>query len=691
MLLFREGRTLLADETEYDRNTGMIKAQGDVWLRSSSHDYLWTKEVNLKQDLSEGTIAPLHLLLADHSRFAAREGTYRDQRRTELTHVIYTPCKDCKFFGDSPLWQLRAEEVVHDREEKVVQYHNARLEFVGVPIFYTPYFRHPDPSVKRKTGLLVPTIGNTNDLGFIFGVPIYGVINDNQDITLTPLLTTRQGPVLIGEYRHRYRDAEWLFQGSHTRSQHLPRKGAAPNDPHRDRWHGVMRGRVDFTEHHVLNVDINRASDLTYLRRYPIQGQNSYKMPKNKNLTSTASLEQFYPHSYASMRFYSFQTDVHATTPLVFPLVNYDYETAPGRLGETFRTNANFQALDRNASIPGKFPKNSQRAILRIGGQVPYISPWGDEWQLQGWMRSDIYRLHRYQRSVFSRELKNEKHGRIFPQASLRWRYPFIYRAMNMRWLLEPEAMFISSTITGKNTALPNEDSDNVELDYTNLFKLCRFPGYDRVDEGTRLVYGLNSRMYFGKGSRLLIFAGQSKRIDRRAILPAAAGEDRKGSDAILRMKFDPSSWVGFQHHSRLDRKTMRAKVAESYVTLGYNILKLQTGHIYVAPQPSLNNQRINQVNWQLSTEPYADWSVAFAESRNLHRNTGGALARMLSVRYHNECFHASVGAYQTRYNDRDIRPDKGILFQLTFKNLGTFKPITAPNSPNDVLDGFFS
>ena len=91
-----------------------------------------------------------------------------------LWNGVYSPCEVCKKQPNSvPLWQLRANKIIHDKEEKEIVYHNAFMDFWGVPIFYTPYFFHPDATVKRKTGLLTPFFGQSTDLGTIFSQPVF--------------------------------------------------------------------------------------------------------------------------------------------------------------------------------------------------------------------------------------------------------------------------------------------------------------------------------------------------------------------------------------------------------------------------------------------------------------------------------------------------------------------------------------
>ena len=86
----------------------------------------------------------------------------------------------------------------------MIYFENAWLEFMGLPTFYMPYFSAPDPTVKRKTGWLMPIASTSSKYGFCVTTPYYWAVAPDRDVTLTPLLTTRQGPLLQAEYRQRF-------------------------------------------------------------------------------------------------------------------------------------------------------------------------------------------------------------------------------------------------------------------------------------------------------------------------------------------------------------------------------------------------------------------------------------------------------------------------------------------------------
>ena len=112
----------------------------------------------------------------------------------ELSRVVYSACDLCKKDPTRPpLWEIQAASAVQDTEHKTIEYRDATLLMDGIPVAYTPWFMHPDPSVPRQSGILPPVMGNSIQLGAFFGMPYYWVIDGQSDATFMPLIATRGG------------------------------------------------------------------------------------------------------------------------------------------------------------------------------------------------------------------------------------------------------------------------------------------------------------------------------------------------------------------------------------------------------------------------------------------------------------------------------------------------------------------
>ncbi len=162
------------------------------------------------------TAKGIRVLMLDDSRIAANSGHRVAGDRSVFDKGVYTACKPCADAnGPAPLWQIKADRVTHDEVTHQIEYNDAWLEFGGIPVAYTPYMSHADPSIKRESGLLPPTVINNKIVGGGVRTPYFGVIDPYQDITLTPLITTNDYQQLA--MMHRWRD---IYGGTKTSGQH---------------------------------------------------------------------------------------------------------------------------------------------------------------------------------------------------------------------------------------------------------------------------------------------------------------------------------------------------------------------------------------------------------------------------------------------------------------------------------------
>ncbi len=146
----------------------------------------------------------------DEDRITSERAVRREGNVTEFTNAKYTPCKSTP--GAPPVWCISAGKVIHDQQAATITYQDAQFEVLGVPVFYLPYFQHADPSVKRKSGFLMPTYGSSDDLGSWFEVPYYFALAPNYDFTFRPMYMTEQGVLYQGDWRHRLADGQYSIK-----------------------------------------------------------------------------------------------------------------------------------------------------------------------------------------------------------------------------------------------------------------------------------------------------------------------------------------------------------------------------------------------------------------------------------------------------------------------------------------------
>ena len=191
VVVSREGRTLKADKIVYTQPTNSVTATGNITLTDTNNNTLYADSAEITDDLKSGIIEKIRVRFADESRLLATRATRTNANTNTLEGGAFTPCRVCK--DDIPLWEIHAKQVVHDEVEKTITYHGASLEVGGVPVFYFPYFQHPDPTVKQATGFLPPTLQFSDDKGVLLKTPYYFALSPSKDLEFSPILMTRGG------------------------------------------------------------------------------------------------------------------------------------------------------------------------------------------------------------------------------------------------------------------------------------------------------------------------------------------------------------------------------------------------------------------------------------------------------------------------------------------------------------------
>jgi LPS-assembly protein len=268
---FSQGeRTLLADVVTYNRREDTVTAKGNISLVEPTGEVIFADRVELTGDLRNGIIENMRVRLSDDARIAAAGGRRIGGEKTEFRKAVYSPCKLCeKDPSRAPIWQVKAFNVTHDQTSRDVVYKDAFLEFYGVPVMYTPYLSHPDPTFDRRTGFLIPTYGSDSDLGQFVSTPYYIDIAPNMDATITPTFTTGEGIVGAAELRHRLKNTAYKLDGSLTYAA----KDAGDDDTTRGHIRGNLLHEFDSTWRGGAEVFIS--TDDTYLRRYGIKSTDT--------------------------------------------------------------------------------------------------------------------------------------------------------------------------------------------------------------------------------------------------------------------------------------------------------------------------------------------------------------------------------------------------------------------------------
>ena len=354
-------RLLIADTVFYNEGQDLMTASGNVTLMEPSGEVLFADYMELSDEMRDGVVRNIRLLLDEDTRIAANSARRSGGNRTEMNKAVFSPCKLCPLRPEeAPLWQIKAVRVVHEQEARDIAYYDAWLEMFGIPVLYTPYFEHPDPTVKRRSGLLAPTYGSSSRLGLQLTTPYYWNIAPHRDATFKPKITSDEGVVWGAEYREQTLTGGYYIDASINYGDERDDEGFKTGS-------SGFRGHVFSDGHFQLDpvwnygYEFERASDDTYLSFYRINSKDT--------LTTRPYIEGINSRSYASGNAYFFQgldiDDDQDKIPMVMPLLDFNHRGEPGAYGAFNSFDANFMTIHR---IDGA---DSRRLSLEAGWHLP--------------------------------------------------------------------------------------------------------------------------------------------------------------------------------------------------------------------------------------------------------------------------------------------------------------------------------
>ncbi|MCC7016216.1 MAG: LPS-assembly protein LptD [Rhodospirillales bacterium] len=649
-------RTLYADSITYNERQDLISASGNVRLHESTGEVLFADHVELTGDMRDGTIKSLRLLLADRSRLAAAEARRSDGTRLDLDRAVYSPCEPCKTDPSRPpLWQVKAVRVIHDADRQTVEYKDAWMEMFGIPVAYTPYFSHPDPTVRRRTGFLVPHIGGSNYFGAMLQTPFFWDIAPNHDLTLTPLFTSKEGVGLGAE--HRFIGQKGEIKGKFS--------GAVNSDSDL-RGHVDMKSRFNLTDTWRWGLDAQRSTDDVYTRQY------RYVTPPM--LTSRLYAEGFRGRSYMAANGYAFQglraTDDPGQAPLILPAIDYAHVGEPRAGGGRTRLDANLLAFTRDEGT------DVRRLSIAPGWDLPYVGPAGDIYKLSLTLRGDLYHVDDHvipgRSSAFSGGT-----GRVYPEAAFEWRYPFVRRHEGLSELFEPITSLVVSPYGGNLVKIPNEDSREVEFDETNLFTGRRFAGLDRVETGPRFNYGLRWGVFGDRGGSTSVLFGQSVRARDDSTFAKGTGLENHLSDYVGRINVRPLKNLSLNYRTRIDKDNFQPLRSEVGATVGPQPFAVGVNYLFFERAAGSDIPTLEQLSLSATSQFSRNWRFNFSSLQDLETNDLRAL--LLNATYEDECFIFAATARRSFFHDRELKPDDSIIFRLTFKTLGEISSSILP------------
>jgi LPS-assembly protein len=696
--------TLDAERVIYQQKSGRLVASGGVRMLEPNGNIVTAETIDITDDFRDGFVDSLNVITVDRAHFSAQTAERRDGRLTIFNKGVYSACAACqKNPGRPPLWQIKASRIIHDSDARTVYYENARLEFFGVPIAYVPVFFHPDPTVRRKTGFLTPSVRQSEALGFGVTAPFFWNLAPDYDVTFSPTYYSRQGLLMQSEWRQRMINGSYSIRLAGIFQQDKEAFRDENGDPlsgYRD-FRGSVRTAGEFAVNPrwTYGWDLNASSDRTFNRDYRIPGADA------KDLPSTVYLTGLSDRNFFDLRGYYFRVqredteedfnedgvvdyvhDDQEEQAVVHPVLDHNYIVGAPVLGGELRFDSNFTSLTRQESDIHNFAQPNQtyagvagtftRATSRVSWKRRYILPGGQLVTPLAYLQGDLSFVDA--NDPASGLGSAEAIGRAMPAVGVQYEWPFLATLGSSVHTFGPKAQLVLRPDEQRAGDLPNEDSQSLVFDDTSLFQLDKFSGYDRQEGGSRVNFGLVYQGLFPNGASVDALVGQSYQLAGRnsftmqdhALTGLGSGLETDRSDYVGRVTVNTGTGVAVTGRVRMDDDNFALNRGEvnAIGTFGDTIASLGYAYIRESAAAGIFESR-QEISGAAKLEVVDRWSVLGSLSYDIENQS--PVTRSLGVAYSDECFDISAVYSETPERYSDLVTGRQVFVRINLRTLG--------------------
>jgi LPS-assembly protein len=631
--MFYNGTSVEADKVIYDQKTKRLHAEGNIRMTDADGKITYANIMDLSDDYRDGFVDSLRVDTADNTRMAATRADRSSGNYTVFENGVYTACAPCKDDPKKPpLWQVKGARIIHDQTDKMLYFENAQLEFYGVPMAYMPYFSTPDPTVKRKTGFLMPSI--TSNVGYGVGVetPFYWAIAPDYDATFSPRITSQQGVLFQAEFRQRLINGSYQIR-AYGIDQLDPSAFAGQAGDRTFRGGVETKGEFNLNDKWVWGWEGVALTDPNVLFDYSLA---QYKDPLQSFLMlPTEAVSQLYLTGVGNRSYFDARTIYYLSlsgnqsqVPIVAPVIDYSNVINHSVLGGEVSYKTNFTNLDRESAVfdpinstasanglctttsadpMARLPTNCllrgmPGTYTRLTGEADWRRSFtdsaGEIWTPFASIRADAINADISNQPGVSNFLPvgDTQALRVMPTVGLEYRYPFINVQPWGTTTIEPIAQVIIRPNESYAGKLPNEDAQSLVFDTSNLFSVDKFSGYDRVEGGGRANAGVQATTQFDRGGSVTAVFGQSYQLFGLNSYSVAdvtntgvdSGLQTPKSDYVASISYSPNRTYTISTRARMDQATGEVQRFEAEARANFDRWSVSVTYGDYAAQPDI-------------------------------------------------------------------------------------------------------
>tara|TARA_B100001057_G_C22846385_1_gene949230 strand:- start:790 stop:2922 length:2133 start_codon:yes stop_codon:yes gene_type:complete len=656
--LFYKSYIVEASEITYFQDIDQVIANGNVTMSDKGKVKIIAEKITLSDELKNGFLEGANMILADGSKIRADKANINLTKSSTFTGASYTFCEKCIEDDECPYtWEFQSDEVIHDELNKKIIFKNVKFNVLDKTLLSLPKFSYPDFTVKRQSGFLMPSYSYSNFYGHAIKTPYIYILDNSSDLTVSPFITTKQGPLFDFEYRKKTENGGDIYFNPNFIYQADPSSVAPGNEKLRAsiKTHGVMPINSNFE----WGWDATFASDETYMRKYSLDGRTKY----NSNIYIEGLKGQNYLN-IAAINYKNLLNETETAQATLLPRIDHQYNfNLPNLKNLSFENNiVNVQRTSGDEQI---------RLTSEIKWDERYISDNGIIIEPIVSLRADHFRTYDESENEYT------NFSRVTPNLSTSISWPFFENTSLGKQIFEPKLAFGYVGNEKTFTDLQNEDAQTFNFNSLNLYEMDRSLGFDRIDGGSKLSLGVNYSLQDSIGGLFNASVGQSYHINGLNSLDSDqwSGTDNYHSDIVGSISYNLNDAIMLDYKTRYDNSSSDNAINEFNLEMhDLNNYSFGVNYTDIKAEANWLNSGLNANDYVALSELSGflefglthDWSIISSGTFNLESDS--FVNNQIGLRYDDECLAFDISYRENLFSDRDIEKDRSILLNFELK-----------------------
>ena len=660
-IIFSEQETLFKDNEnneiqlstfKYFDKTEIIKGTGIKLLDKEKNHYYVTKGMlNLQNYEILGKDIQVYLRKDsfgnpdNEPKLKGNSINYKNDK-TVISKGIFTSCNEN---DNCPPWVITSKKITHDKKKRQIDYKNAWLKIYNIPVMYFPKFFHPDPTVDRKSGFLIPQFNSSNKLGTSITVPYFNVISDSADFTFKPRIFSDTEFLIQSEYRKETKNSSHIIDFSLNNDESISKD---------TKTHFFSNSNFNlenkFLDEGSVFLKIEKISNDDYAQIYSLESTSPI-------VNDTSTLESAIEFSGVKNDFY---IDISGEVYEKMNMHNSDkYEYIYPNYSITKLYNLESNLLDNYEIISSGNQKKYSTNIYEFS-QVNDVLVTSNKFLLNDSFETNFKTLFKNvnTKGKNSSTYKDQTQSEILTNFLYDIALPLKKTEEKYTKYLTPKLSLRHSPSTTKNIQTLDR-----KLNYDNIFSLNRIGTDDDIESGTSLAIGSEFLIRNKDDNDIFSFdIGTVFREEENKNLPTNNTLRNTQSDIVGSLTFNGiDNWnIDYNFSADNDLNTVNLHLLK-------NTFKVNN---------FIHTFEFYEENYALGDNSYYTNSLTYEANKNnfvsfrTRRNNKTNLTEFYNLiyEYKNDCLVASINYNKEYYSNNALEPSENLFFNITLIPLGS-------------------